>query len=251
MARDDILVVKDADKSFGALRAVSGVSFAVRDGEIFGIAGPNGSGKSTLFNIITGIPFGPDAGEIVFCRKPLRGLGPHQIAQAGLARTFQRETAFESLTARQNVALATHFGRSGNARGDARAATEALEFCGIEPIQFDRPAGQLSMFDKKRLMIASALAMAPAMLLLDEPASGLSKPEVALTAELIMAINGRGITIVLIEHVLALLLNVSARLLVLNEGTILASGRPQDVVKDRRVIEAYLGSKGRDATGAA
>ncbi len=248
MAGTDTLVVNGACKSFGALQAVADVSFSVREHEIFGIAGPNGSGKSTLFNIITGIPFGPDAGEVIFRGQAVHKMPPHRIARAGLARTFQRETDFETLTAIENVELARHFGAPG---GDPESAGDILDFCGIAPEQFHRPAGELSVFDKKRLMVASALAMAPTMLLMDEPASGLTKPEVAETAKLIERLNGRGITIILIEHVLALLLNVSERLLVLNEGRVLTSGLPGDVIKDDRVIEAYLGSQGRNAAATA
>jgi len=243
------LKVTGIGKTFGALRALSDVSFDVKNGEIFGIAGPNGSGKSTLFNVITGIPFAPDEGRIEFEGQEVQNLAPHLIARAGITRTFQHETDFESLSVLENARLAAHFGGRGT---DATAAAqEALAYCGISQDQFDRPAGEQSVFDKKRLMIATAVAMNPAMLLMDEPASGLTKPEIAETAELITRINARGITIILIEHVLGLLLNVSRRLMVLNEGTLLTIGDPQVVVKDDRVIEAYLGSKGRRDDHAA
>ncbi len=246
---DTLLNLTGVGKTFGALKALSDVSFDVHKGEIFGIAGPNGSGKSTLFNVITGIPFAPDQGRIEFCGQAIENLAPHLIARAGITRTFQYETDFETLSVIENAQLASHFGGRG---GDTvEQAREALVYCGISQEQFDRPAGELSVFDKKRLMIATAVAMDPAMLLMDEPASGLTKPEIAETAELIIRINERGITIILIEHVLGLLLNVSQRLMVLNEGTLLAIGDPQEVVKDERVIEAYLGSKGRSKNHAA
>lgn len=242
----DILVVEGARKSFGQLRAVDEVSFAVRAGEIFGIAGPNGSGKSTLFNIITAIPFAPDGGRISFEGQAISRLSPHKICRLGVARTFQKETTFESLTALQNAALGAVYGRDAAQSEGADARTrEALEFVGIAPEQHHRPAGELSVFDKKRLMIASALATGPKLLLLDEPASGLTKPEVDETAALVRRINGQGISVLIIEHVLPLLLSLSERVMVLNQGRELITDLPDKVMTDERVIEAYLGSRGR------
>jgi branched-chain amino acid transport system ATP-binding protein len=242
----EVLAVESVSKSFGALKAVLEISFAVNAKEIFGIAGPNGSGKSTLFNIITGIPFGPDSGTVRFDGKQIQQLPPQAIARSGLVRTFQKETCFETLPALANVALAAVYRGGGRGRAMAHAAAvEALRMVDLDETEWVRPAGELSVFDKKRLMLASALAMRPRILLLDEPASGLTKPEIQATIALIRRINALGIAIVLIEHVLPLLLAVSERLMVLNQGTVLVTGEPDTVVRDERVIEAYLGSRGR------
>lgn len=241
---DQILIVEDACKLFGSLRAVDNVSFGVEAGEIFGIAGPNGSGKSTLFNIITSIPFPADAGRIVFDGRAIHRMRANQICRAGVARTFQKETAFDSLSTFDNVVLGSVYGlgRAGAGGEAGEAAREALVFVGIEDDQFHRPAGELSVFDKKRLMLASALATRPRVLLLDEPASGLTQPEIDQTIELVRRVNGEGVTVLLIEHVLPLLLSVSNRLMVLNQGQELVTGDPDAVMRDERVVEAYLGS---------
>lgn len=240
----DILVVEGARKSFGQLRAVDEVSFAVRPGEIFGIAGPNGSGKSTLFNIITGIPFAADGGRIEFEGRRIEHLAAHRICQGGVARTFQKETTFDSLSAYQNVLLGAVYGRGRGVGADIEArARQALGFVGIASDRIDRPAGELSVFDKKRLMIASALATEPKLLLLDEPASGLTKPEVEETAALVRRVNESGVTVLIIEHVLPLLLSLSERVMVLNQGRELTTGLPHEVMRDERVVEAYLGSR--------
>ena len=244
----DILVVEGVRKSFGQLRAVDDVSFSVRSGEIFGIAGPNGSGKSTLFNIITSIPFASDAGRIQFDGHAINRMPANQICRLGIARTFQKETTFESLTALQNATLGAVYGHARGQAGDVAARTrDALEFVGIAPESHDRPAGELSVFDKKRLMIASALATGPKLLLLDEPASGLTKPEVEETATLVRRINTLGVSVLIIEHVLPLLLSLSERVMVLNQGRELVTDLPDKVMSDERVIEAYLGSRGRRA----
>jgi branched-chain amino acid transport system ATP-binding protein len=241
----DVLIVEDARKSFGQLRAVDAVSFAVREGEIFGIAGPNGSGKSTLFNVITSIPFPPDGGRISFGGRRIDRLTPHRICQLGIARTFQKETTFESLSALQNAVLGAVYGHErgrGLAETEARAR-EALAFVGIDEAQFDRPAGELSVFDKKRLMIASALTTQPRLLLLDEPASGLTKPEVEETAALVRRVNQQGVSVLIIEHVLPLLLSLSERVMLHNQGRELVTGLPGEVMRNADVNEAYLGSR--------
>jgi branched-chain amino acid transport system ATP-binding protein len=242
-----ILEVRNANKSFGALHAVRNLSFNVHQGEIFGIAGPNGSGKSTLFNIITGIPFSPDEGSIVFNGRPVQHLRGDQIAHLGLARTFQKETEFSSLSVIENAIVAATFGspETQNAEDKVVVAEEALNRVGLLAEQYKRPASELSTFEKKQLMVATALAMRPILLLLDEPASGLTKPEVTFIEELILKLNKAGITVVLIEHVLSLLLAVSHRIMVLSQGEELATGEPGEIIKDARVIEAYLGERRR------
>jgi branched-chain amino acid transport system ATP-binding protein len=236
-----LLTVESASKSFGALRAVNEVSFSVEPGEIFGIAGPNGSGKSTLFNIISGIPFGPDSGRVGFADEDLAGRKGHQIARLGLVRTFQRETAFDSLSVFDNALMgATYGGRGDTPEEDS---IQALSFVGFTPADFQRKAVELSVYDRKRLMLASALALSPRLLMLDEPASGLTKPEIEALIALIRRIAATGATILLIEHVLTVLLALSQRLMVLNEGSLLVLDKPDVVVRDPRVIRAYLGDR--------
>lgn len=237
-----LLEVENVAKAFGSLKAVDGVSFKVEAGEIFGIAGPNGSGKSTLFNTITGIPFGPDRGVVRFDGAEIQGLPGHRIARLGLARTFQRETAFDGLTVFENALMGATFAGSDGGTA-AEAAAEALEFVGFDRADLGRSAGELSVFQRKCLMLATAIATRPKMLLLDEPASSLTKPEIDSSIDLIRRIAARGITILLIEHVLTLLMSLSQHLLVLNEGSVLALGDPRSVVADARVVEAYLGSR--------
>ncbi len=239
-----LLEVEGVAKSFGSLRAVDDVSFKVEAGEIFGIAGPNGSGKSTLFNVITGIPFKPDRGVIRFNGTEIQGKSGNAIARLGLARTFQRETSFDGLTVFENALMGSSYGKPQRPAAEARAsAAEALEFVGLTSASFGRLAGELSVFDRKCLMLATAIAMQPKLLLLDEPASSLTKPEIESSIGLIRRTAERGITIVLIEHVLTFLMSLSRHLLVLNQGQVLAAGDPKTVIADERVVEAYLGKR--------
>ncbi|MDX2005413.1 MAG: ABC transporter ATP-binding protein [Meiothermus sp.] len=239
-----MLVAENVCKSFGSLRAVAGVSLEVHPGQIYGVAGPNGSGKSTLFNALTAIPYRADSGRILFDSRPIERMPAHRICQLGLVRTFQKDAEFERLTARQNVRVGAVFG--GRERGDLDARVgAALEFVGFDPARADRPVRELSVFNKKQLMIASALAARPRLLMMDEPASGLTKPEVDELAGLVRRINATGVAVLLIEHVLPLLLSVSQRLMVLNYGQTLAEGEPQEVIKNPAVVEAYLGKRGQ------
>jgi branched-chain amino acid transport system ATP-binding protein len=239
-----LLEVRGVGKAFGSLKALDDVSFDVSAGEIFGIAGPNGSGKSTLFNVLTGIPFGPDRGEVKFDGQQINGRSGHEIARLGLARTFQRETSFDKLTVFENALMAATYGKPGGRRHAQITATEeALELTGLGRTNYGRRAEELSVFDRKCLMLATAVAMKPRMLLLDEPASGLTKPEIELSITLIRNIAATGITILLIEHVLTFLMSLSGHLMVLNEGQVLAKGAPRAVIDDPRVIEAYLGTR--------
>ena len=234
-----ILSVHNVTKVFGKLIAVNNLSFEVQAGEIFGVAGPNGSGKSTLFNVLTRIPFGPDKGQVSFRDSRIDQLAPHEICRLGVARTFQKETVFESLTVKQNVQIGTVYGKR---RTVPPEAAEVLSFVGLADKQAT-PSETLTVFEKKLLMLASALATQPDLLLLDEPASSLTAPEVEQLSSLIRAISARGVTVMVIEHVLPLLLSVSERLLVLNYGEKLVLGEPAEVIRDERVIEAYLGTR--------
>ncbi|PWE57510.1 ABC transporter ATP-binding protein [Metarhizobium album] len=242
-----LLDVRNVGKAFGSLKALDDVSFSVNAGEIFGIAGPNGSGKSTLFNTITGIPFGPDRGKVLLDGAEIQGKSGNDIARMGLARTFQRETSFDKLTVFENAMIgATYGGRQATPTAQRDNAAEALDVVGIAAKDFGRLAEELSVFDRKCLMLATAVAMGPRILLLDEPASGLTKPEIETSIGLIRKIAARGITIVLIEHVLTFLMTLSQHLLVLNQGQMLAMGDPKTVISDPRVVEAYLGTRKPD-----
>lgn len=236
-----MLSVRNLAKSYGALAVLRDISFDVAAGEILGIAGPNGSGKSTLFNVLTGIPVRADAGEIRFDTREIRHLSPPAIVALGLVRTFQRETAFETLTALENVlAGPLHALRTPYARARERAEA-ALDFVGFPPERVGRVAAELSVFDRKRLMIASALALAPKLCLFDEPVAGLAPPEIQAIMTILRRLRDRGAATILVEHVLPALLGVSDRLMVLHQGVVLATGRPQDVIRDSRVVDAYLG----------
>lgn len=239
----NILEISGVTKTFGGLKAVNEVSFSVAPGEFLGIAGPNGSGKSTLFNVLTRIPYGPTSGEVRFEGQRIDRMTPHKIASLGLTRTFQKDVEFPDLTAIETVALAARYGHGLESRALHAAAETQLEAVDFDPGRMHLPTTDLSVYERKQLMIASALVMAPKVLMLDEPASGLTRPEIAALDALLRKINGTGVTVLLIEHVLSLLLSVSERLLVLNHGAVLAEGNPQEVIRDPSVIEAYLGGR--------
>jgi branched-chain amino acid transport system ATP-binding protein len=239
-----LLAIEAVGKSFGSLKAVDGVSLDIEPGRIQGIAGPNGSGKSTLFNLVTGIPFGPDRGTIRLEGAEIQSLGAHEIARLGVARTFQRETSFDGLTVFENAVVGATFGGRERASAAAReSAAEALLLAGLPFGSFARFAGELSVFERKCLMLATACAMKPKLLLLDEPASGLTRPEIETSIDLIRGIAATGVTVVLIEHVLTFLMSLSQHLVVLNGGRVLASGEPKTVIADPAVVEAYLGTR--------
>ena len=243
MSGGPLLEARNLTRRFGALVAVDDVSFCVEAGQVFGIAGPNGSGKSTLFNIITGIPFPPSGGEVLLCGQPIQQLSPHRISRAGVLRTFQKDAEFATLSAFQNVYTSAIYCAGLDSAEAGASAREALDDVELPASRRGMAASDLSVFERKQLMIASAIAGRPKVLLLDEPAAGLTKPEVSGLSALIRKVRGRGITIVLIEHVLPLLLDVSEHLMVLNYGRVIASGEPRAVVRDPNVVEAYLGSR--------
>ena len=239
----DLLVCDGLTKSFGRLLAVDNVSFHIREGQIKGVAGPNGAGKTTIFNIITGLPYHATSGKVIFSGREIHHTPPHAICHMGIARTFQKETVFETLSVFENVLVAAAYGRTHHSRRSGEdKATEILAFVGLDGLGQEQ-ATHLTLFEKKKLMLAQALATNPRLLLLDEPASGLNNPEMEESAELFRRINRRGVSILLIEHKLPLLLSLSESVLILNYGQKLVEGPPDAVVKDERVIEAYLGQK--------
>jgi branched-chain amino acid transport system ATP-binding protein len=239
---EPVLELHEVRKSFGNLVAVDGVSLEVPEGAIVGLAGPNGAGKSTLFNVVTQVPFGPDSGRIRLDGREIQRLPAHRICKLGLARTFQSETMFSSLSAADNVRLAAMHGPRRLKRGAlAQAVAAAMSLCGLEGREHGRE-NELSVFERKRLMIATAVVNRPRVLLLDEPVAGLNDEEQHEIGRLIAKVRDNGSTLVVVEHVLPLLRALADRLVILTEGRILTSGDPATVLSDPRVVSAYTGS---------
>jgi branched-chain amino acid transport system ATP-binding protein len=233
-------------KYFGALAAVHDLTFEIAPGEILGIGGPNGAGKTTLFEIISGLN-PASQGQILFEGKDITQLSPEAICHAGIARTFQLNASFDRLSVRDNVRVAAYFGRDNRIVPGLRmgketethvdAALAAVGWSGDQRIL----AGQLPVLDRKLLMLAGALATRPKLLLMDEPVGGLNPQEIEHMMATVRRIAASGVTIILIEHVMRFLVQLSQRVLIMHHGEKIYEGPPQGLVKDRTVIDVYLG----------
>jgi branched-chain amino acid transport system ATP-binding protein len=228
-------------KRFGGLVAVNRASMNVEKGEIFGLIGPNGAGKTTFLNVIGG-SYKPNEGTVRFNGEDITGFSPEKICWKGISRTFQVPRRFAKMTVLENVIVASTFGNKRSDKSPLELAEEALDLANCT---LDRQllAGKLSTSELKRLDLARALASQPLMLLLDEPASGLTPAEVDAFMELIRKIREHGITIIVVEHLMKMIMNSTDRMLVLDHGETIAEGTPDEIVKNPRVIEAYLGNE--------
>jgi branched-chain amino acid transport system ATP-binding protein len=240
----NLLELKGVTKRFGGVAALNGVTTSVTQGEILGVIGPNGAGKTTLLNCISGV-YRPDAGEIWWRGSSITGMRPHRVARLGIGRTFQIVKPFGSMTVRENAAVGALFGSGEARRGPKEAFKDAdrvLELVGLRA-KADLEVTSLTIPDRKRLEVARAVATQPKLLLLDEVMAGLNSVEVDEALEMVRAVHTTGVTVVLIEHVMRVIVGVCTRAIVLDFGQVLAEGAPEVVLRDERVIQAYLGER--------
>ena len=235
----DALVIRGLSKRFGGLRAVQDVSFTVKENETVALIGPNGAGKTTSFNLITGF-HRPDAGSVMAYGREIVGLKPHDICAHGLARTFQVAKPFGAMTVLNNV-MTGAFLRDRNTTAARKKAREAIEFVGLSAKE-QTAAKDLTTIDQRRLEMARALATQPRLLLLDEVMAGLNPAEINSAVALVDKLSQRGLTIVIVEHVMRAIMAVARHIVVLDHGQKIAEGSPKEIVENPEVIRAYLGS---------
>jgi branched-chain amino acid transport system ATP-binding protein len=235
-----LLDVEGLSKHFGGVQAVLDLTFQVREGEILGVIGPNGSGKTTTFHLVTGF-HRPDRGRVRFDGRDITGRPPYEVCALGLCRTFQVAKPFPEITVHRNVLMGALLRHPEPAAAAARV-DQVLRRVGLEE-RAGTPAGSLTTIDQRRLEVARALATEPKLLLLDETMAGLNPTEVDVAMRLIRGLREQGLTVVVVEHVMRAVMSLSDRIVVLNQGTKVTEGSPQEVVADPRVIQAYLGKE--------
>lgn len=235
-----LLSVQGVSKRFGGLQALYNVTFDLPQGQILGLIGPNGAGKTTLFNVINGV-YPPNGGRIVFREKDVTGFKPFELAKLGMARTHQIVRPLNELSVQENVMVGACFGHENQDLANAsKIADEVLAFVGLAS-RANQLAGSLNVAQKKRLEMARALAAHPYLLLLDEVLAGLNPSEIDNMIQTVLKIREQGITIIMIEHVMKAMMNVSDRIVVLDYGEQIAEGSPEAITNDPKVVEAYLG----------
>lgn len=236
----DILEVNALTMLFGSLSALKGVDLSVKSGEILGLIGPNGAGKTTFFNCITGY-LSSTLGSIHFQGKEITRFPPHRICHLGICRTFQIVQVFQEMTVLENVMMGS-FCHHANTKKSMELAREILELTGLAE-KSDQIAGSLTLVDQKRIELSRALATQPKLLLLDEVMAGLNPTETEEAVELVRKVHQRGVTLIVVEHVMEVIMSLCERIAVFDSGELIADGPPEKIVHNERVIEAYLGEE--------
>ncbi len=239
-----MLSIQNVSKQFDGITAIKDVSFKIERGEIVGLVGPNGAGKSTLLNIVSGV-YLPSSGSVIFNGEDITDLRPNKVCKLGIAKTFQLVQSFPELTALQNVLVGALFGNSEkiSMKEAEETAEEKLEYVGYPMDKIQYPVKNLNVVELKRIQLARALSTDPKLLLLDEVTTGLNPKESNDAISLIQKIRESGITILMVEHVMRIIMNVSDRIVVLHHGEKIAEGTPEEIAKDEKVISSYLGEK--------